>query len=221
MFKKVLIADDLGSINEGILHVLRSLNVPYTKQVTYCDDAYLQLKRAEKDGQSFDLLITDLSFVADHRKQQFISGDELAAVIRKEHPATKILVYSVEDRFQRVRHLYNDIHVDGFICKGRDGITELKEAITTVYQGNRYISPKVSMALSNNASLEIDEYDITLMRLLSYGYSQDEISTELKEKNSSPSSVSAIEKKLNKLKIKFRANNAIHLVALVKDLGLI
>ncbi len=221
MFKKVLVADDLDSINEGVVQTLNSLDITSVKQVTYCDEAYLHIKKADKDNYPYELLITDLSFVADHRKQRYASGDELAAVIKKEHPAIKIIIYSVEDRFQRVRQLYNDIHIDAFVCKGRDGIAELKEAITTIYGGNRYISPKVAMALSKNANLEIDEYDITLMRLLSYGYSQEEISTELKEKNVSPSSVSAIEKKLNKLKIQFRANNAIHLVALVKDLGLI
>ena len=221
MFKKVLVADDLVSINEGVVQTLNSLDITGVKQVTYCDEAYLHIKKADKDNYPYELLITDLSFVADHRKQRFTSGDELAAVIKKEHPNIKIIIYSVEDRFQRVRQLYNDIHIDAFVCKGRDGIAELKEAITTIYGGNRYISPKVAMALSKNANLEIDEYDITLMRLLSYGYSQEEISIELKEKNASPSSVSAIEKKLNKLKIQFRANNAIHLVALVKDLGLI
>ena len=221
MFKKVIVADDLISINEGVVHTLNNLDITAVKQVTYCDEAYLLIKKAEKDNHPYELLITDLSFVADHRKQRYTSGDELAAAIKKEHPTIKIIIYSVEDRFQRVRQLYNDIHIDAYVCKGRDGITELKEAITTVYRGDRYISPKVVMALSKNTNLEIDEYDITLMRLLSYGYSQEEISTELKEKHVSPSSVSAIEKKLNKLKIQFRANNAIHLVALVKDLGLI
>lgn len=221
MYKKVLVADDLVSINEGVVHTLNSLDITGVKQVTYCDEAYLLIKRAEKDNYPYELLITDLSFVADHRKQRYTSGDELAAVIKKEHPAIKIIIYSVEDRFQRVRQLYNEVHIDAYVCKGRDGIAELKEAITTIYGGDRYISPKVAMALSKNANLEIDEYDINLMRLLSYGYSQEEISIELKEKNTSPSSVSAIEKKLNKLKIQFRANNAIHLVALVKDLGLI
>ncbi|MGC1633782.1 MAG: response regulator, partial [Gelidibacter sp.] len=39
--------------------------------------------------------------------------------------------------------------------------------------------------------------------------------------NTTPNSLSSIEKKLNKLRIQFKANNAIHLVAIVKDLGLI
>lgn len=221
MFQKVVIADDLGSINEGVLNTLQSLQVSYVKQVTYCDDAYLQIKKAAKEGIPYDLLISDLSFVADHRKQHFTSGDDLAAILKKEHPTLKIIIYSVEDRFQRVRQLYNEIKIDAYVCKGREGIADLTEAICSVYQGGRYISAKVAAALSTHANLEIDEYDITLMRLLSYGYSHAEISNELKKKKVSPSSLSAVEKKINLLKIQFRASNSIHLIAMVKDLGLL
>jgi hypothetical protein len=56
---------------------------------------------------------------------------------------------------------------------------------------------------------------------MSNGLSQDEISQLFKKNNISPSSLSTIEKRLNKLRIQFRANNAIHLVAIAKDLGLI
>ena len=221
MFQKVIIADDLGSINEGVQHILNTFQVPYIKQVQYCDEAYKLIKKAEMDGIPYDLLISDLSFVADHRKQQFASGDDLAAALKEEHPELNIIIYSVEDRFQRVRQLYNDTGVNAFVCKGREGISDLKAAITAVYEGERYVSPRVAMAMSDHEDLQIDEYDITLMRLLSYGYSHEEISKELVARNESPSSLSDIEKKMSKLKIQFRANNSVHLVALVKDLGLI
>ena len=69
--------------------------------------------------------------------------------------------------------------------------------------------------------MEIDEFDIQLINLLSKGWSQDDISEDLKTKNISPNSLSTIEKRLNKLKVQFKANNTIHLVAITKDLGLI
>ena len=84
-----------------------------------------------------------------------------------------------------------------------------------------YLSPLVQQALSPKTDLEIDDYDIELVHLLSNGLSQEEISISLKKKNISPCSLSSIEKRLNKLRIQFKANNAIHLVAIVKDLGLI
>ena len=56
---------------------------------------------------------------------------------------------------------------------------------------------------------------------MSNGLSHDDICSHLKENKKTPSSLSSVEKRLNKLRIQFKANNAIHLVAIVKDLGLI
>lgn len=221
MFKKVLIAEDLGSINQGVLTVLDSMSIKNVHQVQYCDDAYLRVKKAVFDKAPYDLLITDLSFIVDHREQKFNSGEELVIALKQEYPDLKVIVYSVEDRLQRVRFLINTHKTNAYVCKGRRGLIELGKAIHAVYQNEQYVSPQVEQALNPKANLEIDNFDIELVKLLSNGLSQDEISTHLKNNNISPSSLSSIEKRLNKLRIQFKANNAIHLVAIVKDLGLI
>ena len=56
---------------------------------------------------------------------------------------------------------------------------------------------------------------------MSKGLVQEAISKSLKEKGISPSSISAIEKRLKFLKEHFNANNPAHLVAIAKDFGLI
>jgi DNA-binding NarL/FixJ family response regulator len=221
MFKKVLISDDLGSINKGVLSVLENLEIKSIQQVQYCDDAYLKIKRAILDDAPYDLLITDLSFVKDHREQKYPSGEDLIIALKKEYPELKIIVYSVEDRLQKVRLLINKHHTNGYVCKGRRGLLELETAIHAVSNNDNYLSPQVQQALNTKTNLEIDDYDIELVKLLSNGLSQDEISIHLKNNNISPSSLSSVEKRLNKLRIQFKANNAIHLVAIVKDLGLI
>lgn len=221
MFKKVLISDDLGSVNKGVLTVINSLNIKDVDQAQYCDDAYLKIKKSYLENAPFDLLITDLSFIKDHREQKYPSGEALVIALKKEYPTLKIIVYTVEDRLQKVRLLINKHHTNGYVCKGRHGLLELAKAIHAVYDNNIYLSPNVLQALNSKTNLEINDYDIELVRLLSNGLSQDEISLHLKESNISPSSLSSIEKRLNKLRIQFKANNAIHLVAIVKDLGLI
>ncbi|WP_452228286.1 DNA-binding response regulator [Lacinutrix sp. MEBiC02404] len=221
MFHKVLVSDDLGSINQGVLTVLDSMSIKNVQQVQYCDDAYLRIKKAILEDAPYDLLITDLSFVSDHREQQFTSGEELVIALRKEHPELKIIVYSVEDRLQRVRSLIGTHKINAYVCKGRRGLIELGKAIKSVYNDEIYVSPQVAQALSEKTNLEIDDFDIELVKLLSNGLSQDEISAYLKTNNITPSSLSSIEKRLNKLRIQFKANNAIHLIAIVKDLGLI
>lgn len=57
MFKKVLIFDDLGSINKGVFNILNRLEVANIKHVQYCDDAYIKIKKAVLDNASFDLLL--------------------------------------------------------------------------------------------------------------------------------------------------------------------
>jgi DNA-binding NarL/FixJ family response regulator len=221
MFKKVIVSDDLVSMNLGMLTVLETLKVEEVVPVQYCDDAYLKIKRGVHDNAPYELLITDLSFKKDHRDQKYNSGEELIAVLHSEFPDLKIVVYSIEDRIQKVRRLVKKYKINGYVCKGRRGLIELSEALKTVLNDELYLSDQVSQALNKKSDLEIDDYDILLIKQLSNGHSQDQISLLFKEKNISPSSLSSIEKRLNKLRIQFKANNAIHLVAIVKDLGLI
>ncbi|MGZ0016918.1 response regulator transcription factor [Yeosuana sp. AK3] len=221
MFTKVLIAEDMQDINKGIHTALCEVGIQEIHQVQYCDDALLKIKKAYADGAPFELIITDLSFKIDWREQNIQSGEDLIGVIRKEFPDLKIIAYSIEDRIQKVRSLINSYNINGYVCKTRRGLIELTKAISVVFNNERYLSPEVSQALSAKNTLEIDDYDILLLTQLSKGLSQEEISQYMKENQKTPSSLSSIEKRLNKLRIDFKANNAIHLIATVKDLGLI
>ncbi|WP_160129711.1 DNA-binding response regulator [Kordia antarctica] len=221
MFTKVLIAEDMDDINTGVLTALSELEIPTIDRAQYCDDADLKAKRARKDEEPYELLITDLSFVKDYRKQKLASGEELLIKLKKEQPDLKVIVYSVEDKLQCVRRLFNEYDIDAYVCKGRKSLKELIKAIKTVSNGKKHLSTKVKNALSAKKDMEIDDYDISLLKLLSRGMNQDEIAADLKGRSISPNSLSSIEKRLSKLKIYFKANNAIHLIANAKDLGLI
>ena len=220
MFEKVLVAEDMDDINKGMVHSLKELGISEVQQVQYCDDAFLRLKRAVMDGRPFDLLITDLSFKVDYRDQKYASGEALAKAASREFPELKIIVYSVEDRLQKVRRLIQN-GANAYVCKGRHGLRDLFEAIRKVYQNEVYLSNSVSPALGPKQDPDIEEFDLLLLENLSRGMTQEEISLHFKQKQLSPSSLSAIEKRLNRLKVQFRANNTIHLVAKVKDLGLV
>lgn len=221
MFNKVLVAEDMDSINEGLSKTLNSLGVTNIHHAKYCDDALLKVKRAKLDKDPYDLLISDLSFVKDHREQKLSCGDDLVVAVKNELPKIKTIVYSIEDRKQRVQNLVNKVGVDAFVCKGRHGLTELKKAIGLVSNNESYISQDIAHALRNNEVLEINDYDISILTHLSKGYGQDEIATLFKGKDIKPFSLSTIEKRINKLKVYFKANNTIHLIALTKDIGLI
>lgn len=221
MFKKVLLSEDIDTISQGVMRVMEALHIDHVHQAQYCDDAYLKIIKSVQDNQMFDLLITDLSFKADHRKQNLESGEALIKKLRSQFPDLKIIVYSVEDRLEKVRSLMKDLKVNAYVLKGRKGLIELEEAIVNVYNDTTYISPELARNLNAKKPVEITDSDIELLRLLSSGHSQEDISKHFKKINISPSSLSSIEKRLNLLRKHFGANNAIHLVAISKDLGLI
>ncbi|QAA82675.1 response regulator transcription factor [Aequorivita sp. H23M31] len=221
MFKRVLLSEDIDTISQGIMAVMDKLHIEDVQQTQYCDDTYLRIKKSNIDGFPIDLLITDLSFVPDHRKQEINSGEELIKKVRKEFPELKIIVYSIEDRPERVRSLLRDFKVDGYVAKGRRGLRELEDAIISVINEKIYLSPSLNQTIRSQPPVEIIDFDIELLRLLSKGHSQDQISAYLKEKSIKPCSLSALEKRLNILRHHFGANNVVHLVSITKDLGII
>ena len=222
MFGKVLIAEDMDFINSGIKAELTKLGIGQIDDVQYCDEALLKLKRAHLDNNPYDLLISDLSFEEDCKEQKINSGDELIKAIRKEFPDLKIVVFSVEDKTFRIQTLYHEYKINAYVWKSRDGLRELKQALQKIYNSESfYISPHCANAISKSEAIEIVDYDIFLIKCLSDGYSQEEISDKLKEKKWSPTSVSSIEKKIKFLREHFNASNPTHLVSIAKDLGLV
>ena len=221
MFQKVLINDDHDAILNSVYQVLQKLNVQTIQPTQYCDEAFLKIKRGDLEENNYELLITDLSFKKDHRNINIATGEELIEKLRYEYPEMQIIVYSMKDQLQKVRQLFKKHKINGYVCKDRKGSVELEKAIKSVYEGGGYLSPQVANALNPKVDLEIGDYDIYLLKLLSKGLSQDEISEALKLDNITPNSLSSIEKHLNKLRLQFKANNAIHLVVTAKDLGLI
>ena len=222
MFKKVLVAEDLGSTNHGIVDILEEkLHIAEVQQALYCDDAFIKVRKAKKEDQPFQLLITDLSFTKDYREQNIKKGEELIIKTREVIPDIKILVFSIENRPSKIKSLFKDYGINGYICKGRYSLKELEKAMTQMYSGINYLSADLERNLKSSAIFELEEFDTILLKKLSEGLSQKQIALELKNQNISPNSISIIEKRLNRIKSEFRANSTIQLISIVKDLGLI
>ena len=93
--------------------------------------------------------------------------------------------------------------------------------IQAIQQDDRYLSPELSEMLLQTPGLDIDQYDLVLLKSLADGYSQQEISKRFKKQAISPHSLSSIEKRVNRLKESLSARNIPNLIALAKDMGLI
>jgi len=222
MFKKIIVAEDFDSINLGIEQALRDLEIVNFHHSKYCDDAFLKIRKAILDNEPYDLFISDLSFKTDHREVKIASGDELIQNVRELQPTIKIIAYSVEDKGYRIKSLFDNSDINGFVLKGRNSIEELKKAINLLaVSDQKYISPEVASALKENNNYEIDDFDILIIKHLSLGIPQEDISETFKKSGVKPNSKSTIEKRIAKLKDFFKANNATHLVSITKDMGII
>lgn len=222
MFTKVLIAEDIDFNDIAVKQVLQELNVPEIIYTKYCDDALLKIRGAAHEKNPYQLLITDLSFKPDHRENNLKSGEELIAAVRELFPEIKIIAFSIEDKSYRIKSLFDNFNINGFVMKGRNSIPELKKAVQNAFDTDeKYLSQEFNYMLRDKTANEIDNYDIQLIKYLSIGVSQDHMEAKFKEVGITPNSKSSIEKRINKLKVYFKANNPTHLVAIAKDLGLI
>ena len=222
MFKKVLVAEDFDSINLGIEQALKDLNIVDFQHSKYCDDAFLKVRKAILDHEPYDLLISDLSFKTDHREVKIASGDELIEQVRTLQPNIKIIAYSVEDKGYRIKSLFENSGINGFVLKGRNSIEELKKAINLLaVSDQRYVSSEIATVIQEKNNYEIDDFDVKILKQLSLGVPQDDIGEKFKELGIKPNSKSTIEKRIAKLRDFFKANNTIHLVAITKDMGII
>ena len=220
MFKKILVVEDIDSINLGVMTMLEKSRAEIYS-AKYCDDAWLKIQNAAINQAPFDLLISDLSFAKDHRETNLEGGLELIRKIRNEFTDIKIIVYSIENRYATIKELLDNLNINGYISKGRNSINELEQAIESIHQGNFYMSQNIDRLNSDQTLGELQEDDLAILKLLSVGLSQNDISNEFKKNNSTISSVSSIEKRINRLKVFFNAKNTIHLISIVKDMGLI
>lgn len=221
MFEKVLIAEDYESASISVQRSLKDLEVKNTYFTHYCDDAYDLVQKSIVDNKPFDLLITDLSFEEDGKIQKLKSGNDLINEVRKIAPDLKILVFSSEKRPQMIKTLFDDFYIDGFVSKGRLDVQDLKKAIGLVYKDEKHISQENLVNLRKRETIELTTLQYHILKLVSEGLLQKNISEVLKEKNIKPNGQSTIEKTISQLKENFDAKSNEHLVAMCKDMGIL
>lgn len=220
MFSKILIAEDHESSNFSVQRVSEELQIAKVDHVYYCDDAFAKLKKS-LETVPYELLITDLSFEEDHRKQLIKNGRELVKCCREIHPELRIIVFSAEHRLGVIDLLFNELNINAFVRKARSDSRELKKAIESVYKNEVYISHDLKLPVKSMNTLEFSNYDIILIQLLSEGILQKNIPQILQERDIHPNSLSSVEKRMNAMKLALTVKNNEQLIARCKDLGII
>ena len=201
MFKKVLIAEDHESSNFSVQNIVKQMEITVADYFYYCDDAYSNLKKSVEKQLPYELLITDLSFEDDGRKQLIKDGKQLIKCCREENPNIKVIVFSGEHRLGVIDLLFRELKINAFVRKARSDSMELKKAIELVYINHTYISHNLKLPVKKVNTLEFSNYDIILLTLLSEGILQKNIPQILQQRNINPNSLSSVEKRISIMKI--------------------
>ncbi|WP_235942537.1 helix-turn-helix transcriptional regulator [Salinimicrobium oceani] len=178
-------------------------------------------KKAIQEQDPFQLLICDLSFKKDHHEEKINSGKELINRLKQEDPNLKVLVNTIEDHPHTVRSLWNTGQIDGYVCKDRQGMRDLQEAILALNNGQQYNSGSINAILTKENVLSLGNWEMELINAIAKGLTQEEIQESFKNRGIVPSSKSSIEKRLKELREEFGANTTPHLIGILKDLKLI
>ncbi|WP_298511195.1 response regulator [uncultured Kordia sp.] len=224
MFKKILVVEDIEIANYGIIKILVDKKIILKTGIIhtqYCDKAFVMFKEAMQKKDPFDLVITDLSFERNYWNEDIASGLELIKKIRNIQSSIKVIVYSIENKISKINSLFSDQKINGFVAKDGYDAKELVNAVREVYTGKIYKPTQLQNILDQKKAMELTDYQKILIEKLLEGLSQREVQQYFKKHNITPNSISIIEKRIEKLKIDFNANNTLHLIAILKDFGLI
>lgn len=221
MIQKVLIAEDHQIANISLQKTLTELGITDIDVVDYCDDAFQKIEKSHRNGNSFDLLITDLHFETDHRVQKIAGGMALVDEVRKVQPDLKILVFSAEGNPGIINLLFSKHEIDGYVRKARRDAEELKDAITQIAENKKYIPAHFTSAIRKQNAYQFTEYDVTLISLLASGMAQKNIPFYLEENNISPSGLSSVEKRLKNIRSALKKETNQQLVLFCREIGII
>lgn len=221
MFENVLIAEDHESANISVRKTLEDLGVMNPQYAYYCDDALTRIRNGIRDGQPYELLITDLFFEEDDRPQQLADGAALIAAARQLQPGLKVLVFSAEHRAAVIEGLFSELGINGYVRKARRDAQELKAAIQDINKNKIHYPVHLRQTGEQKNAYEFTDFDITIIKLLAQGMLQKDIPVYLAKNEIRPSSLSSLEKRLNLIKEAYQFSTNEQLVAFCKDMGII
>lgn len=203
---KVLVADDHPMVLEGMRSMLAEIE--FVMVVGLAKNAYqaMELIKAHMP----DIVITDINMPE-------ISGIELTAKIRKEHPRIKVIAMSTFNERSYISQMVQQ-GASGYLLKSASK-EEIEEAILTVNAGKLYMS--LDLDLSKQEQQEMKKIPVLTSRekevltLIAEGLTNAQIAEKLFV---SPYTVDSHRKNLL---TKFEVNNTAGLIKLAVRNGLV
>ncbi len=171
----ILIADDHSVVRVGLKQLFSLMgDITVTGEAANGEEVLGILAH----NHNCDLLLLDLNMPG-------ISGIELIARIRKEHPPLPILVFSMQNEPMIAKRIFQ-IGASGFITKGCSQET-LVEAIRKVAAGGRFIDPALAeLMIFDQPQVEkaaphhkLSDRELMIMKLFAQGQTGNEIAKKL------------------------------------------
>lgn len=174
---RIVITDDHQLFREGIANLLSaSPQIEIVAQAKNGQEAIEKAKRLKPD-----IMIMDLSL-------PIINGVDATRILHQELPETKVLVLSMHADKNFIKEAL-EAGAFGYLFKDCT-YDQLIEAINTVYQGEKYLSAKITEVLIrdylskkeeevHDNSEELSERESEILKLMAEGKSTREISDVL------------------------------------------
>ncbi|MDP2336358.1 MAG: response regulator transcription factor [Bacteroidota bacterium] len=173
---RILIADDHQLFREGIVTLLSAS--PQIEIVDQAENGQEAIEKAKKLKP--DIVIMDLSMPV-------INGVDATRILHKELPGIRVLALSMHCDKHYIKEAL-EAGVSGYLFKNCT-YDQLIEAINTVYQGEKYLSAKITEVLIrdylskeeevHDNSEELSERESEILKLMAEGKSTREISDVL------------------------------------------
>ena len=182
---KVLIADDHGVVREGLMAMLKTINV-----IDVVGEAKNGMDAVEKTKKLLpDVILMDL-------RMPVMNGVEATRQIKREFPHIGIIALTM---YEEQQHIFDLVRagVTGYLLKDSDSL-QIVDAIRAIARGDSLIHPSVASKILAEFSLlagdngkrrllvdhDLTEREITVLRLVATGQTNKEVanSLELSEK---------------------------------------
>lgn len=218
--RKALVIDTIDWVFLGLrqsLHEVFAFDMDYASSK---DVALSMIRKHNKTNAGYDLLIIDIRF-QNGFSDLGLDFYSVIKQIRNHTPGIRIIGHSSDRRPFVLLSFVHEAALDACVLKGQNGTEEMIKAIRNLGQFKPYISPEIFQILNQAPPYHPDNYDKRLLTELANGSSQKEISNHFSKNGLSPSSLSSIEKRINLLKERLRAQNNVHLISRAHELGII
>ena len=171
----VMIVDDHKMIREGLKRILEfDGEVSVIEEADNGQDCLNKLKTTKPD-----IILLDINM-------PFMNGIETLQALKKKRKKYKVLMLTVHNEIEYLLKA-GDIGIDGYLLKDSDS-SELKRAITSIYNGEKFIQPSLIPLL--NAKLiardldkekleKLSNREIQVLKLVSIGMFNKEIGKKL------------------------------------------